>query len=169
LLCIAVKCSISQKDSKDKVKTFDGLEYELMDLPDCEVLLAKDCSRSQLFTILMSKRQRDGKALRILMPNSQIDVNVQRQEVKVDGKNVPLYAQEKKIEYITINNKQIPVELKKTDEGVEVKVKSLGIEVSIKRTKVEIKVGAGILLLNVTYYTFLNRREENLEEYLRMV
>ena len=59
---------------KTTISTFDKVTYVVPELPsECETIIAKDCSRSNLFTILM-KQKWDTKTLTILLPDTEIKI-----------------------------------------------------------------------------------------------
>jgi hypothetical protein len=141
-------CKIEKDGQKDKVQTFDKVIYQLPeDLPtDCETVVAKDCSRSNLWTVLMKKEWQD-KLISVLLPDTEIKVVPQSYSPKlvINDEELSLRDDETKEIVLDIKTKDsqeyrsqesseeqmspVIVELKKKEKTISIVSQKLGLKV----------------------------------------
>lgn len=78
--------------------TYDSVTYPLPELSsDCEVILTKDCSSHDVFTVLatLPREPRDRK-IKLLIPSYRIEVmpGSSERRILVNGENIPVVSTE---------------------------------------------------------------------------
>jgi hypothetical protein len=142
------ECVINFRDRE--VTTFDGVEMPVNALfmrhireKGCWALLTQDISQQSLFTVL-TKLSNNGRAIKLLVPNNEIELIVRgdRVSVKVNDEEKPLRLSQPIIireENDETSSKQLKIERLDKDL-VEVKAYELGVSVVFDTEKMLMKI-----------------------------
>lgn len=129
------------------VSTFDKLTYKLPAIPaGCQVVVAKDCSPNNLFTILFST-QAGIKTVKVIVPNNEVAVNVVggwNHDINVIVNGNAVYVGEGEAKKVTLeiagNMKPIVAEIIKAAGLISIKCHALGIEVHMTTDSISVHV-----------------------------
>ena len=140
----------SQTSGMNVLTTFDGLRVEIPQLSnECEVVIAKDCTPSRLFTILGQKKE-GSILIRALLPQTEIEVNLLSSwttgaQIKVNGEVKVIKEGEKTEIVIKSQYDEMLAELTQVGSIVYVHVPKIGLQLSVSDKQLKIKVSISIL------------------------